>query len=362
MEKGNANLHFFDRFLGIPIIAFLSLFKFSRRTIPKDFRPKRIALLNISSIGDTVLMSAIIQDLKIAYHDAEIEVFCGATNQAVFGMIPIISSVKKLPVTNVFESIKEIRNSGSFDLLIDFGPWPRLNAIFSFWFKAKYSVGFNSIGQYRHFGYDMPVAHSDQKHELDNFRHLLSPLSINSSSNPTLQLPAKANPIEGDRYILFHPWPGGFKSYMKEWPKENWLSLAKRLANSGYKLYVTGAKADVEATEELVAQCSGLLTSLAGKYNLEQTALIVKDAALLVTVNTGIMHIGAALGVKMVALHGPTSVLRWGPATDNAVNICPENSQCGYLHFGYEYDRSTINCMELISVEQVYTAVLKQLS
>lgn len=362
MEKGNTNLHFFDRYVGIPILLFLGLFKLVKNKLPQHFSPKRIAILNISSIGDTVLMSAPVQDLKLRYPDAQIEIFCGATNVGVLGMFPAVSKIHKLPVTNVFESIVEIRKSGVYDLVIDFGPWPRLNAIFAYFFKSQISIGFKSKNQFRHFCYDYPVVHSEQKHELDNFRALLSPLGIEAKANPLLNLSAKSNPLPESNYVLFHPWPGGYKSYMKEWSKESWLTLAKKLSDLGHKIYVTGAKADMDATDELVLQSEGSLHSIAGKYNLEDTALIVQNASLLVSVNTGIMHIGAALDTKMVALHGPTSVKRWGPASTNAINIYPQNTQCGYLHFGYEYNKSTVNCMVLIGVDEVFEAVLKQLN
>jgi ADP-heptose:LPS heptosyltransferase len=69
---------------------------------------------------------------------------------------------------------------------------------------------------------------------------------------------------------------------------------------------------------------------------------------------------GAALGVNMVALHGPTSVHRWGPVSKKAYNVFPKNAQCGYLHFGYEYHKSKVNCMELITVDEVMKAVIEQ--
>ncbi len=361
MEKGNANLHFVDRYIGIPLVVFLGLFRWRKRKIANDFSPRRIAILNISSIGDTVLMSGPIQDLKKNYPLAEIVFFCGKTNFGLQRMLPDFSAVHKLPVTNVLSCLFLIRQQGQFDLMIDFGPWPRLNSILSSFFKSKIKIGFQSIGQYRHYVYDYPISHSDQKHELDNFRSLLSPLNIETKSDPFVVLPEKENEsITGD-YVLFHPWPGGYKSYMKEWSQDHWLELAKKMDVLGLKIYITGAEADAQSSAVLEAQSDGLMQSLAGKYNLQNTAILVKNAKLLVTVNTGILHIGAAVGVKMVALHGPTSVHRWGPVSQLAINVFPKSDQCGYLHFGFEYDKSTVDCMELISEEEVYQAVVDQL-
>jgi ADP-heptose:LPS heptosyltransferase len=361
MEKGNANLHFLDRYLGIPLVLFLGFFRVLKKRIPVAFEPKRIAILNISSIGDNVLMSAPLQDLKNRFPNAEIVLFCGDTNFGVTKMLPGIASTHKLPVTKVLESIKYIRKEGQFDLLIDFGPWPRLNAIYAAFFRSKCKIGFRSIGQWRHFVYDYAIIHSDQKHELDNFRALLDPLQLSSNARPRLDIPSGSLELDAQEYVIFHPWPGGYKSYMKEWPESNWLELAEKLSAFGLKIYITGAKDDVVNSQKMEQKSNGLLYSLAGKYNLSDTAKLVQNARLIVAVNTGIMHMAAALGVKMVALHGPTSVLRWGPVSDQALNVFPQNAQCGYLHFGYEYHKSEVNCMDLIKVDEVTEAAIQQL-
>jgi ADP-heptose:LPS heptosyltransferase len=360
MEKGNANLHFLDRYLGIPLIVFLGVFRLLKREIPAHFQPKRIAILNISSIGDNVLMTAPVQDLRNRFPNTEIWVFCGDTNFGVVKMFPWVDKVIKLPVTKVLDTVKEIRRQPSFDVLIDFGPWPRLNAFYSFVFKARHKIGFRSIGQWRHFVYDHPVLHTDQRHELENFRALLSPFSIEAKAEP--YLPVTVGVDIPKPYLLFHPWPGGFKSYMKEWQMTNWVKLAEMLKPMGLDIFVTGAKADVEVSETLVRLSNGSLKNIAGKYNLSETATLLQGANLLVSVNTGVMHMGAALGTPLVALHGPTSVKRWGPVSDRAINVSPQGNDCGYLHFGYEYHKGKSNCMEQITVEEVFRAVQNQLN
>ena len=360
MEKGNANLHFLDRYLGIPLIVFLGFFRIIKNKIPAGFKPKRIAILNISSIGDNVLMSGPLADLKAAYPESEIHIFCGDTNYSLASLIPNVASVQKLPLTNVKQSIELVRTQEKFDLMIDFGPWPRLNALYAAFFKAKYKIGFKSTGQWRHYVYDYAILHSIQKHELDNFRDLLSPLKIKSGSLPKLNI----NTFESDLkapYILFHPWPGGFKSFMKEWPKNNWLDLSEKMANLGYTIYITGAPADVNASKRMADDSYGVLNSIAGKYDLSDTCTVLKNASLLITVNTGIMHMGASLGIPIISLNGPTSVKRWGAVSEKAINVTPPGNECGYLNYGFEYHLNKVNCMDLITVNQVYKEVIQLL-
>ena len=360
MEKGNANLHLLDRYFGIPLIVLLGLFRIFKSKIKPGFKPKRIAILNISSIGDNILMSGQIADLHKNYPGSEILIFCGDTNYGLVKLIPNVVEVIKLPVTNVKESIRLITNQPGFDLMIDFGPWPRLNSLYAAFFKATIKIGFKSKGQWRHYVYDYAILHSNQKHEIDNFRSLLEPLGINLKSGPLLKVPEFFPELKMP-YIIFHPWPGGYKSFMKEWPKNNWLDLAEKMANMGYEIFISGSKDDVNASKRLADDSYGVLQTISGKYNLAETCSILENASLLVSVNTGIMHLGAALGTKLVALNGPTSILRWGPISDKAITVSPPGNECGYLNYGFEYHLSKVNCMELISVNAVYEAVQKQL-
>ncbi|SRR5260221_8234373 len=145
MEKGNRLFHKLDKYLGIPIVCVLGLFTKRKETPPESVN--RIAILNIGSIGDNVLMSAPINDLKLKFLSAEIIVFAGSTNFQLVKQIENVSEVVKLPITNPISTVKILRQSGMFDLLVDFGPWPRLNSIYSFLIPAKFKIGFNSKNQ-----------------------------------------------------------------------------------------------------------------------------------------------------------------------------------------------------------------------
>ena len=77
----------------------------------------------------------------------------------------------------------------------------------------------------------------------------------------------------------------------------------------------------------------------------------------MVSVNTGVMHLGAAVGTWTIALNGPTSSARWGPIGPRTVNIDSELPGCGFLNLGFEYDGQRIDCMEGITVERVDEAL-----
>ena len=171
-ERGNSVLKLLDRYVGIPIVCVLGLFKF-RRLSGDERGPKRIGLLQTAAIGDTVLSSAIVANLKHAFPAAQLTFFTGSSNYEIACLIPHIDKVVKLPVARPLGAIRSIRQAGTFDLWIDFGPWPRLNAIWTFFARAGLTVGFKTIGQYRHAVYDRVAHHSEVTHELENYRGLL---------------------------------------------------------------------------------------------------------------------------------------------------------------------------------------------
>jgi heptosyltransferase I len=82
---------------------------------------------------------------------------------------------------------------------------------------------------------------------------------------------------------------------------------------------------------------------------------------MVVSVDTGIMHLAAALDMPVIGLHGPTSSKRWGPIGRNAVAIDSSDPRAGYLYLGFERSVDPPPCMEAISYEKVLDECLKRL-
>jgi ADP-heptose:LPS heptosyltransferase len=364
MEKGSRINHILDKWIGIPIVVFLGLLKKKNRTVPASI--DRIAILNIGSIGDNVLMSAVLCDLRSQYPNANISAFTGGTNYYIVQLIQGIDRIIQLPITNPINAVKIIRESGAWDVLFDFGPWPRLNAIYSFFFKAKCKVGFITAGQFRHYVYDIKISHSSQIHEIENHRNLVRSFYKGTSHFPSLRIVEdagiKALIQKLGKYCIIHPWPGGYKSYMKQWADAKWVQLIERIKNDYDYIVLTGAPSDVKKSAELysmiqrVAVCEKVM-DVAGKYSLSQMVFLIRHASKVISIDTGIAHISAALHKPQICIQGPANSKRWAPYNSNTRVVIPSKGTFGYLSYGYEYDRARGNCMNNISVEQVYQAV-----
>jgi ADP-heptose:LPS heptosyltransferase len=102
--------------------------------------------------------------------------------------------------------------------------------------------------------------------------------------------------------------------------------------------------------------------SLAGQADLAETAMEIARAAAVVCVNTGVMHLAAALNTPLVALHGPTNPVRWGPLSADAITVAPpSDSGGGYLNLGFEYPANPPDCMAAITLEEVLIGLRKAL-
>jgi len=367
-ERGSELLKFFDRYLGIPLTCVVGLMR-RKRECPSDIQ--KIALLNTAAIGDTILIAPIIKDLKSNFPDSNIIFFTGSSNYEIAKLISekIDIRVVKLPIKNPIQAINLIKRD-EFDLWCDFGQWPRLNAIFSAAAKAHFKIGFKTPGQFRHYGYDAVALHSRNVHELDNYRNLIRQIGIDSHSFPKISvdkiIPEKLL-AQGLRkpYVVLHMFPGGSRSYMKEWPVDRWISIAKGFVSRGWHVVFTGALSQSIRVQNLLKELNntGQVFNSAGLLSMSEVASLLAASALVVSVNTGIMHLAAAVGARLIALHGPTSPLRWGPISSKAIVLSPENCPCApCLHLGFEYQCNENKCMQSISVQMVQQAIEKALS
>ena len=226
---------------------------------------------------------------------------------------------------------------------------------------ARWTAGFDTAGYSRHHAYDAVVPHSGAVHELHNYRALVRAAGVPTGAVPVLR--GSGTPIRPayPRFVVFHMWPGGFRSELREWPSERWHELAARLVDRGVEIVLTGGPADVGPSAGFVRSCADVaphIASVAARYEFAELVELLRGATCVVSVNTGIMHLAAAVGAPTVALNGPTSSLRWGPTGPRVVNVDSDLPGCGFLNLGFEYDDQRHDCMRGVSVERVARAVL----
>ena len=221
-----------DRYVGA---AFLALVGLSRKRREPPVAPRRIAVSVLGAIGDTLLASAPVNDIRQAFPGASITLVASISNRAIASLLPMFDDVVTVPVNRPDQAARLLR-ARRFDLLIDCNSWLRISAIHAV-FARCYTVGFRTTGQARHFAYDAAVDHSPDRHAIDNFRALLAPLNIPARSHPQVRFKPE-DTLAAATYatvpgtigtVVFHPVAGGGRGAMREWPDARWVQLAGQL-------------------------------------------------------------------------------------------------------------------------------------
>jgi ADP-heptose:LPS heptosyltransferase len=133
------------------------------------------------------------------------------------------------------------------------------------------------------------------------------------ASGPVREAPAPEG-LPDAPYAVLHP---GAASAARRWPARRWARLGRELEGSGLPVVLTGGPGE-RALAAGVAAAARLppSRSTAGELSLPALAGLVAGAALLVCGDTGVAHLGTALGTPSVLLFGPVPPSRWGPLAD----------------------------------------------
>ncbi len=352
-DRGNPRLKFLDRYVGIPIVGVLGVVRRlrGRRTIPTEWHT--LGLFLTAGIGDTVVATGVFRDLRDAFPDARIVLFVTANNASFARLLTTPDAIIELPVRQIPTAVRAVR-AERCDVILDLSAWRRFDAVLAAFSGAKVTVGLRTQGQHRHFAHDMVVDHRTD-HEIENDRNLVATLGVRSTSEPSIDPPTGVTTPFAPPYVALHLWPGGANFEERSWPLPNWMALAQSLNERGLDVVLTGGPGDVEVSEQLVAKwrAAGIRAHHAAGGSWPESLALLSGATGLISVNTGVMHVGAALGTPTLALNGPTSGRRWGPRGAHVACVASPMIPEGYLNLGFERDERFRDCMSAISVEMV---------
>lgn len=112
--------------------------------------------------------------------------------------------------------------------------------------------------------------------------------------------------------VVLHP---GTSVPARAWPVSRFAECAQRLAASGWRVLVTGARSERSLTDAVAASCAGgSVLDLGGRTSLPELASVLAGARVVVAGNTGPAHLAAAVGSPVVSLYAPTvPAVRWAP-------------------------------------------------
>ncbi|MCC7517947.1 MAG: glycosyltransferase family 9 protein [Verrucomicrobiae bacterium] len=166
-------------------------------------------------------------------------------------------------------------------------------------------------------------------------------------------------------YLVLQVSAANAQATPKRWPIENFARLAERLHADGERLVLLGDRDDRAITNQFLAVCPAPVTDLTGRTSIPEAAALLAAAKALVCHDSGLMHIGDAVGAPLVALFGPTDLAVTGPRAPTSRVVRRETLPCiGCMkNFGKTEAealrdcRRELECMRSISIEQVLAAV-----
>lgn len=182
---------------------------------------------------------------------------------------------------------------------------------------------------------DLPIPHPRLRVDADNLVELR--LAHGLSSRPAIGM-----------------MPGAEYGPAKQWPLEYFHSVASSLVAEGYEIRVLGGSKEVEAGNVI---CQGLThaVNLCGKTRLADAVDLLADCRQVITNDSGLMHVAAAVGTRVQAVYGSSSPIYTPPLTDNA-DIHYLGLHCSPC-FERHCPLGHTNCLKTLMPERVLSAI-----
>ena len=305
----------------LPFFCYLLSFLKKKKPLLQD--NKTIVILRFWGLGESILTLPMIKALKEARPNSKITVLCTKRNEGVFYSQSFVDSYNVISSLSIPFLI--LTNFKKYDLVIDSEPHFAISAIIAF-FLGKRSIGFD-YGT-RSKLYDINVHYNDKQHVVYTFCDLLSPLGIITKPNGLVRLKYdenaknaisfqfEANSIKLGKKLLIgmHAFCGPTAPW-RAWPKERFAELIDRIKQKyDCMVILTGSGAEAVGNKEIISMLKNHQEVYAFS-NLSPTTLfyLIEKYDLMVSNDTGPMHVAAAQGVPTIGFFGPETPVRFGP-------------------------------------------------
>ncbi|UCG78181.1 MAG: glycosyltransferase family 9 protein [Nitrospirota bacterium] len=350
-----------DRLLGRLLVLLLSFFKAERDGA--QLLVRNVLFIRPGGIGDAVLLVPAIKALKIKYPGAEIDILCEKRNSGIFGMI---NGLRRVYLYDRGADLLRCISS-QYDVVVDTEQWHRMSAVIAFMTRAGIRIGFGTNDRSKLFTHTVEYDHDDN--EVKSFYRLLEQIEVPHSEAlpdvPFLDIEA----AEAGKYVedtigsnidVVAIFPGATVRE-RRWGGERYGEVAKNLNERGYRIVLLGTSDEKEDALKIRQQVRGAV-DLTGLTTLREVAYVLKNSALLITADSGLMHMAYALGAPTVSIFGSGIEKKWAPRGEchEVVNKRLDCSPC--TRFGYtpSCDKG-IRCLSEILPEDVIEATDKLL-
>lgn len=289
----------------------------------------KILVIGPSWVGDMMMSQSLYRTLKQAHPEAVIDVMAPAWCRPLLSRMPEVNQALAMPLGHGALALGERRRLGKALRASGYDrayvlPNSFKSALVPFFAGIKRRIGWRGemrygvlndvrvldkaafplmVERYVALGYDQPVAAAAQLPQ-----PLLWPqLRVDDDEK---RMTAAQFALSADRPAIGF-CPGAEFGPAKRWPHYHYAALAAQLIAEGYQVLLFGSAKDRETGEAILQALPDTVRAhcrnLAGETQLEQAVILIAHCAAVVSNDSGLMHIAAALNRPLVALYGPSS-------------------------------------------------------
>jgi lipopolysaccharide heptosyltransferase II len=372
-----------DRWVGLPACALLQAVD-SLRGEPLAPRVERILVVKFWGMGSMILALPVFRALREAYPQAQIAFATIDRNREFVDMLKVSDqeiylSLPKNPLAvfaAIFSFFFRLRRFRP-NLVIDLEYLTRFSALATYFSGAEKRVGFHSWDVWRGELHNLHVPFSPYWHASENFLNLARKaagrdfklnfdfsLPENQDARQRMKkILAEAGLADEKNLILVNPNASTI-ALERRWPPEHFLQLIQMVLDAGLGVpvligapderpFVEGLRARLKAPEKVA--------DLAGKLKLDEFIELVRGARLLITNDSGPLHIAELLHTRTVSFFGPETPVLFGPLGDGH-KVLYKGIDCSPCITIYNAKtvrciRKTPECVSSISPEEAFLAV-----
>ncbi len=328
---------------------------------------QRLLIVKTSSIGDVIHALPVVQAIKDAAPYLELGWVVRRRCADILTGNPCIDHLYLLSDKPSLQELYLLRrelHSAHYDMALDMQGLA-LSGLVTRLSGAPIRVGWDRNREMNALFLTHPTILGKAKdaHEIDllyGFAEALGVHAPHSEFTPQPYLAAE-NAAEADEWLSALPGPrialnvGASRAY-KRWPLSNWIEVAQALTQSGQSVAFVGDKTDAETVTQITPYLSPNFVNLAGKTTLRELASVLAACNLLVSGDSGPMHLAVAVGTPTLAIFGATNPVRHGPY--GARNTILHDPVPGLLTPGKRpTEAEGAACMARVTPERVMKAV-----
>ena len=321
----------------------------------QDLKPFRILIRSSNWLGDAVMSVPAVRAIKNGRPDAQVTIAAPAKIAPMWKLIPKVDAIISLPNASLLPVLSLLKRRPAFDVAILFPNSLRV-ALESWLSRIPRRIGYH--GHWRRWLLNQTVSETRKPvpPEHHSLRFLRIARECGAETSTILDSTSDIQTAVAHQPLKIGLSPGAEYGPAKRWLPERFAEAATKIsAQSSAQWILFGTKNDAAIGDQIAAAIGDHCVNRIGRTTLDQLINELRECRLLLTNDTGTMHLAALLGVPVVAIFGSTEPRLTGPLGNGHIVLRHhvECSPCFLRECPIDF-----RCMKAVSAQEAADAVL----